>query len=198
MLKIEKEYKKEYGEISKDYLTRFNQLLNTMDLSKSKKKLSDEVLRIVNIKWKKISYTIYLVPKAAPRPRTHGQMFYVHGSRENRIIFERYMRDQDIPLITTPCKFLCRTYYPIPKSMSNIEKLLAEFGMVRPISKPDFDNVAKAYCDMCQGFLIYDDAQVVEGVSEKYYSTKPRIEIEIEYMEDYDCDYNRKKIKKKG
>ena len=49
---------------------------------------------------------------------------------------------------------------------------------------------------MCQGFLLYDDSLVVEGVSKKFYSVKPRIEITLEYMEDYDCEFNKKKIKK--
>ena len=66
------------------------------------------------------------------------------------------------------------------------------------MSKPDWDNVGKAYCDMIQDILIYDDSLVVEGVSKKFYSVKPRIEITIEYMEDYDCEFNKKKITKKG
>ena len=51
---------------------------------------------------------------------------------------------------------------------------------------------------MCQGFLLYDDSLIVEGVSKKYYSVKPRIEIKIKYMEDYDSSFNKKKIKTKG
>ena len=43
---------------------------------------------------------------------------------------------------------------------------------------------------------MYDDSLVVEGVSRKWYSVKPRIEITIEYMCDYDSDFNKKKIKK--
>ena len=82
--------------------------------------------------------------------------------------------------------------------MNKIERVLAEMGFIRPISKPDWDNVAKAYCDMIQGFLIYDDSLIIDGTSSKYYSLKPRIEITIEYMEDFDSDFNRKKMKKKG
>jgi Holliday junction resolvase RusA-like endonuclease len=82
--------------------------------------------------------------------------------------------------------------------MNIIEKILSELGFIRPLTKPDWDNVAKAYCDMIIGYLIYDDSQIIEGSSSKYYSSKPRIEIELEYMEDYDSNFNRRKFDKKG
>ena len=83
--------------------------------------------------------------------------------------------------------------------MNNAEKILAELGLIYPISKPDFDNLVKAYCDMIQGYILEDDSLVTEGYVKKRYSIKPRIEISIEYMEDYDSAFNRNKIlKKKG
>ena len=71
-------------------------------------------------------------------------------------------------------------------------------GFIYPVSKPDWDNLAKAYCDMIQGIILYDDSLVVDGLSQKRYSTKPRIEIEISYMTDYDSQFNKNKILKKG
>ena len=199
MLKIEKEYLNEYGDIPKDELERFDYLLKDLKLSKSKVSLYDEIKRITNIPWKKLSYTIYLLPKATPRPRQgKGGVFYVKGAKDNKKIMEKFLLGQDINLITTPIKFICKSYYPIPKSMTPIEKILCEFGFARPMVTPDWDNVAKAYCDMIKGYLIYDDNQVIEGVSSKYYSIKPRIEITIEYMEDFDINYNRRKFIKKG
>jgi Holliday junction resolvase RusA-like endonuclease len=103
----------------------------------------------------------------------------------------------DLPLISTPCKFFCTSYFPTPESMPNADKLLAEMGLIRPISKPDWDNVGKAYSDMIQGTLLFDDSLIVEGISKKFYSVKPRIEIHIEYMEEHDCKYNENKLRKK-
>lgn len=197
MLKIEKEYNEKYGDIPSDNIERFNYLLNTINLKRCKKNVTDEISRIMNVKWKKISYTIYLLPKATPRPRSgKNGIFYVKGAKDNKKYFEKYLINQDIDIITTPAKFYCNSYFPIPSSMNSVEKVCAELGFIRPISKPDWDNVAKAYCDMCQGFLLYDDSLVIEGVSRKWYSVKPRIEIIIEYMEDHDSDFNKKKIKK--
>ena len=199
MQKMEKEYLKEYGDIPKDKIERMGYLMKDMNLSRCKGNVYDLVLRNIHIPWKKISYTIYLLPKATPRPRSgRNGIFYVKGAKDNKKFFEDFVKNKDIHLITTPTKFYCRSYLPIPKSMNPIEKVVAELGFIYPISKPDWDNLGKAYCDMIQGLLLYDDSLVIKGVSEKYYSIKPRIEIDIYYMEDYDSSFNKSKIIKKG
>ena len=199
MLKMEKEYNELYGDIPPDYEGRLDYLIKDMKLNKFKVPIMKYLNRILKIKWNRLSYTIYLLPKATPRPRMGNRgVFYVKGAKDNKKFFENFIKDQDVILITTPVKFYCTSYFPIPKSMKGIEKVAAELGFIRPISKPDWDNVGKAYCDMIQDILIYDDSLVVEGVSKKFYSVKPRIEITIEYMEDYDCEFNKKKITKKG
>lgn len=199
MLKIEKEYNELYGDIPKGNCERIDYLLSKINLKRQHKSVIDEIKRINNIKWKSISYTIYLLPKATPRPRSgRNGIFYVKGAKDNKKIFENFILNQDIDLINTPCKFYCNSFFPIPKSMNGVEKICAELGFIRPISKPDWDNVAKAYCDMCQGYLLYDDSLIIEGVSKKFYSVKPRIEIKIEYMEEFDSIFNKKKIITKG
>jgi Holliday junction resolvase RusA-like endonuclease len=200
MLKIEKEYNDIYGEIPKDYEGRLDFILDKINIKRLNEPVYEYMKKIRNIPWKNISYTIYLLPKATPRPRSgKNGIFYVKGAKDNKKFFQNYIIDQNIDLITTPCKFSCTSYFPIPSSMSNIEKIAAELGLIRPISKPDWDNVAKAYCDMIQGLLIYDDSLIIEGTSKKFYSVKPRIEITISYMENFDSQFNKKKIlNKKG
>lgn len=199
MLKMEKEYNELYGDIPSDYEGRLDYLIKDMKLSKFKVPIMKYLNKILKIKWNKLSYTIYLLPKATPRPRMGNRgVFYVKGAKDNKKFFENFIKTQDVRLITTPVKFYCSSYFPIPKSMSSAEKIAAELGFIRPVSKPDWDNVGKAYCDMIQDILIYDDSLVIEGVSKKFYSVKPRIEITIEYMEEYDCEFNKKKITKKG
>lgn len=196
MLKMEKEYLEKYGDIPIDLNDRLDFILNGRSMKKSKISLIDTIERIKNIKWNSISFTIFLLPKATPRPRSSHGIFYVKGASDNKKFFKKYIKKRkDIKLITTPVKFYCTSYFPIPTSMSLVEKLCAELGFISPTSKPDWDNVAKAYCDMIQGTILYDDSLVVEGHSIKKYSVKPRIEITVEYMEDYDCNFNKKKIK---
>ena len=195
MLKIEKEYLEKYGDIPTDLNSRLDFILDGKDMRKSKINLIETIERIKNIRWKSISFTIFLLPKATPRPRSSNGIFYVKGASDNKKFFKKYMKKRkDIPLITTPVNFYCTSYFPIPSTMNTVEKICAELGFIRPTSKPDWDNVAKAYCDMIQGTILYDDSLVVEGHSIKKYSVKPRIEITVEYMEDYDCNFNKKKI----
>lgn len=199
MLKMEKDYEEKYGDITEDYEERIDQLLTPIKTDSRRKILQEEIFRIRNVEWITKKFTIYLLPKATPRPRL-GQrgVFYVKGAKDNKKLFKKFINDNDIDIITTPTKFTCKSYFPIPSSMNQIEKVLAEIGLIRPISKPDWDNVGKAYCDMLQGLILYDDSLIVEGVSKKYYSMKPRIEITISYMKEHDSGYNRKKMKEKG
>lgn len=199
MLKMEKDYEEKYGDITEDYEERIDQLLTPIKTDSRRKLLQEEIFRIRNVEWITKKFTIYLLPKATPRPRL-GQrgVFYVKGAKDNKKLFKKFINDIDIDIITTPTKFTCKSYFPIPSSMNQIEKVLAEIGLIRPISKPDWDNVGKAYCDMLQGLILYDDSLIVEGVSKKYYSMKPRIEITISYMKEHDSGYNRKKMKEKG
>ncbi len=198
MLKMEKEYNELYGNIPGDSLARIDYLLERSNLKRAKLNVYTEIKRILNINWKKISYTIYLLPKATPRPRTSSKgIFYVKGASDNKKFFKNYIEDEELPMIVTPCKFHCTSYLPIPKTMNPVEKILAEMGFIYPVSKPDWDNLAKAYCDMIQGLILFDDSLVIEGTSKKLYSIKPRIEISIEFMEDFDSHYNKEKINRK-
>ena len=198
-MKEKETYEALYGDIPKSKMERLDYLLGQVRSAKSVKgKLISRMLQINAIPWKSISYTIYMVPKATPRPRaSQWNHFYVRGASDNKKFFkEFYKKNLETEMITTPCEFYCRSYLPIPKSMHIAEQILAELGFIRPISKPDFDNLAKTYTDMTQGVLLYDDALVVKGVSEKFYSIKPRIEICFRYMTEFDSVYNKKKVEK--
>ena len=48
---------------------------------------------------------------------------------------------------------------------------------------------------MVQKWLLLNDALIIKGTSEKYWSLKPRVEIEITYPTKIDCKYNERKIK---
>lgn len=200
MLKAEKEYKEKYQDIPKDKFGRLDYILSKVKTKKSiKGKLISGIERIQKIEWLDLEYIIYLVPKATPRPRTSFRNhFYVSGAFDNKKLFKKfYKENSDLGKIITPCKFYCTSYLPIPSSMKIHEQILAELGLIRPTSKPDFDNLAKTYSDMTQGMLLYDDALIVEGISKKFYSVKPRVEIRFEYMKEFDSEYNKKKMETK-
>ena len=201
MLKVEKEYEEKYGEIPLSKEERLSILINTLNNKKRKKKISifEEVKKIEEIEWETYEFTMYLLPKATPRPRINKntQVFYVRGSDVTRKMFRKYFKANPHDMIITPMYFEVKAYLPNPTSMKLEEKILAEMGYIRPISKPDFDNMAKTYSDMLTGVLIYDDALIIEGNSKKFYSLKPRIEVTITYMEEFDSLFNWKKINSK-
>lgn len=199
MLKVEKEYRDKYGNIPMERDARLSILIKSLRRRKKKEKSSifDDVRRINDIEWKTYSIVINLLPKATPRPRLNSGMglFYVAGSDVNKKLFHKFMKKHPHELICTPMYFTTEYYLPIPTSaMTPREQILAELGYIRPIVKPDFDNVAKTYADMMQKSLILDDALIIEGTSKKFYSIKPRIIITIKYMAEIDSLFNRKKI----
>ena len=56
------------------------------------------------------------------------------------------------------------------KSMSKKDRGLVEEGQLRPIKKPDLDNIIKAVFDALQGHAFENDAHVVSAVVKKHYS----------------------------
>ncbi len=193
------EYEEKYGSIPNDRDERLQFIMSkAKDQDRTFSSVPKEIERIRKIKWKTIKYVIYLIPKASPRPRkSMNGHFYVNGAADNKRFFKNFYKETlDTPIIDTPCKFYCDSYLPIPNDMSLVNQVLAELGLIRPLKKPDFDNLAKTYSDMTQGILLFDDALIIEGISRKWYSCKPRIEITFKYMEEYDCDYNKKRILK--
>ena len=191
------EYEEKYGSIPNDRDERLQFIMSkAKDQDRTFSSVPKEIERIRKIKWKTIKYVIYLIPKASPRPRKSiNGHFYVNGAADNKRFFKNFYKETlDTPIIDTPCKFYCDSYLPIPNDMSLVNQFLAELGLIRPLKKPDFDNLAKTYSDMTQGILLFDDALIIEGISRKWYSCKPRIEITFKYMEEYDSEYNRKRI----
>ena len=70
-------------------------------------------------------------------------------------------------------------YFKIPKSTSKKNTVLMLHEIIRPVKKPDLDNLAKICLDALNGLAYKDDSQVVELTVKKYYSDEPRVEIRI-------------------
>lgn len=194
-------YQEQYGEIPKNFMERFNLLLKKVTLTdKNLLELRTKIKKFFRHRWEKQEYVIYFMPKATPRARLSGltNRFYVSDAKSNNDAFKKFCEEESIKnLITTPCRILIETYYPIP-NLNKVDTILAELKFIRPLSKPDWDNVAKTYSDMIQNNILLDDSLIVDGRSVKYYSIKPRIEITLEYMTKYDCKYNKTKVEKWG
>jgi Holliday junction resolvase RusA-like endonuclease len=75
--------------------------------------------------------------------------------------------------------FKVKVYYSVPESWSGRKKQQALRGIIRPTITPDWDNLGKACGDALTGIVIRDDKFIVSGSVEKFYSDRPRVEMEI-------------------
>lgn len=68
-------------------------------------------------------------------------------------------------------------YAPIPAKFRKAERQLALDGKLRPIERPDLDNVIKQVSDSCNWIVYTDDCQISEIKAFRYYSLNPRLHV---------------------
>jgi Holliday junction resolvase RusA-like endonuclease len=132
-----------------------------------------------------ISFTVYGEPVAQGRPRAaniagHIRMYDPQKSRDYKD-YVRLVASEHAPskLIEGPLQLKVNVYRPIPKSFSKKKAAQAEAGELRPTSKPDADNYLKGIKDALKNVVWKDDSQVVEVSVSKWYSDRPRVEVQI-------------------
>lgn len=199
------EYEEKYGDIPVDFRQRMSWLYDTLKLSQS------QMYEIMNTSSQMsgalqfsgdINVVLFEVPEGSPRPRfrivnrqnlanmaianpSFVHVYSITGAEDNK--FMRRLVDagelqQLDSLICTPCNADICAYMRTPTSFNKTDTILAEMGLIRPIYKPDFDNIAKKYSDMFNKNVWLDDTLVIDGSIHKYYSVLPRIEIRIRYL----------------
>ncbi|MDF2859178.1 MAG: endodeoxyribonuclease RusA [Neobacillus sp.] len=70
-------------------------------------------------------------------------------------------------------------FFSIPKSTSNTKQCKMNLGTIRPTKKPDVDNICKICADALNKIAYDDDSQIVSAIIQKFYSDRPRVEIEL-------------------
>lgn len=199
------EYEEKYGDIPVDFRQRMSWLYDNLKLSQS------QMYDIINTSSQMsgalqfsgdINVVLFEVPEGSPRPRfrivnrqnlanmaianpSFVHVYSITGAEDNK--FMRRLVDagelqQLDSLICTPCNVDICAYMRTPTSFNKTDTILAEMGLIRPIYKPDFDNIAKKYSDMFNKNVWLDDTLVIDGSIHKYYSVLPRIEIRIRYL----------------
>lgn len=194
-----KNYYENYKDIPKDPVSRLNELIKSLTLKDRELMQIKHKINIARFnEWKKLNLVIFLVPKACPRPRfsKKTKRFYVFDAMDNSKLFKEFIDslNENLGIIATSTKINIDAYMPIPNDMNRQDKVLAELKLIRPISAPDYDNITKTYCDMIQKHLLLNDSLVIEGRTRKFYSTKPRVELCISYLEKHDSSYNKRKV----
>ena len=208
--------------IPKDYQERINWIIDTYKISDAKLKdiidTKDKMLQQMYY-MPELFVVIYEIPEGSPRPRARFikskgnnilanarsnpgfiQVYSITGAADKKFMQEfKTNNDFDFleSLIYTPCSVKYDAYFKTPSIFNSKEKMLAELGMIRPLSKPDFDNVEKKYSDMYTGNIWIDDSIVIESNFNKYYSELPRIEITLRYMNMLYNKYQYKSVSKR-
>lgn len=205
----QEEYQKKYGHIPIDYRERLEWMVDTYKISPSK---MDEILGKRQAVLSNIFYYDYNIielleePEGASRPRVRvlrsnynrlamsNQLIhvYVPGASEDHRYMRKLVETELIQLdglITTPCNIEYNVYLKTPSNTNIVDKFMCEIGLFRPpYSKPDWDNIAKKYCDMFNYNIWMDDSLVIDGSVHKYYSILPRVEIKLRYL---NCVYTK-------
>ena len=211
-----KEYEEAYKDIPREYQERLQWMYDKYHLTINKAtqilKRRQEMLDTMKFE-KEFFIVLYEEPEGSPRPRAKYitkdniisnaqsnpgfiQIYSLTGASDRnfmkRLLDENEYGELQHHLIYTPCYVTYVTFSKTPSSYNTEETYLAELGLMRPLAKPDFDNIEKKYSDMYNGNIWLDDTLVVEGTIKKYYSILPRVEITLQYM---NMLYNRHQYK---
>ncbi len=82
-----------------------------------------------------------------------------------------------------PLRMEVRAEYLIPASASKAKRAAMAKGEIRPMKKPDWDNVGKVVSDALNKLAYRDDTQIVDCTVQKFYSDRPRIIVKISHAE---------------
>lgn len=194
-------YAEKYRNIDSDLKKRIYEYIESHRFSsKDFEELDKDIDRILNIDKEIIKIVLDIIPEPTPRPRLNFRNgnFYVSNAKTNNEFFKVLVSKEELlqDKIYTPVTFTCNTYFPIPSGMNKKEVILAELGLIRPPITKDWDNLGKTYSDMIQKWLLINDGLITKGTSEKFWSLKPRVEITLEYLTEFDCKYNERLITK--
>lgn len=221
------DYENKFGHIPIDYRERLDWLYDELKITDRQ---GFEILHKRDMMMQSLEYIdteiiLFEVPEGSPRPRfrlvnranlsnmamSNPNFVHVYSltGKEDNVFMKRLMSQEDFhaldQMICTPCTIDIYAFMKTPSYYNREDTILAEIGLHRPISKPDWDNLGKKYSDMFNANMWLDDTLVIDGSIHRYYSVLPRIEIRLRYLNmvynkhqynsiihrtDYNEDYN--------
>lgn len=133
-----------------------------------------------------------IIPGYAP-VQLSGRMAYrkvarvrMHADPKSREYEAHLTREATIAMLAKNHKMLtgvpvrCEilAIFDVPESWTKAEYAAAIAGEIRPICKPDWDNIAKV-TDALNKVVWKDDAQIVDGRVQKFYGTRSFLHVEV-------------------
>lgn len=198
------EYTAKFGHIPIDYRERLSWLYDKLHITEREAYDILDIHRsmISSLNYYTVSIVLFEIPEGSPRPRmrivnrqnlsnmalSNSNFIHVYSltGHEDQVFMKRLLTEQEFEglnqIICTPCDVDINAYLKTPSSYNRRETILAEVGLQRPITKPDWDNIEKRYSDMFNRNVWLDDTLVIDGAIHRYYSVLPRIEIRLKFL----------------
>ena len=198
------EYVAKYGDIPIGYAERLEYLYDKLRIT-DQQAFSIMMKRnamVADLQFFDTQIILFEVPEGSPRPRfrlinrnnisnmamANPNFVHVYSltGQEDNAFMKRLMTQEDFTMIDqmicTPCIVDINLFFKTPSCYNREDTILAEIGIHRPITKPDWDNAGKKYSDMFNANIWLDDTLVIDGAVHKYYSILPRVEIRLRYL----------------
>ena len=133
-----------------------------------------------------VTYIVYGEPVGKGRPRfaRRGNFVSTYTPEKTKTyedeirMMARAAMGRSEPL-DTPMTVAIYIRVGIPASYSKQKRKDALSGVLKPMKKPDLDNVAKCHLDGIQGIIIFDDKQVINLHVTKVYAETPAVEVMV-------------------
>lgn len=132
------------------------------------------------------------VPQGRPRFARIGKFVHTYDPEKSknykqlvRLWVTQYLKKIDgfKPFQSALCVDLI-FYLGIPVSWSKKKRIEADNGLIRPIVKPDTDNLVKSVTDSCNGLLWVDDSVITDLHAKKRYTAgQARVEMVVREVE---------------
>ena len=130
------------------------------------------------------------IAKGRPRVNSAGRFPRVYTPAKTRH-YEDLIRCEAVRAMNgsspleEPVSMLVTAYIQPPKSLSKKKRQDALEGALKPSTRPDVDNYAKAALDGCNAIIFRDDSLVTDLIVRKRYSERPRLEITVETESEF-------------
>ncbi len=123
-------------------------------------------------------------PKMAPKfvratGHTHKPTKEIHAAAVVKQFAVDAMTNAGVFMLDGPVAVSIAVFRGRGRPSSKKGREQAEKGLIRPVTRPDVDNVAKLVLDAMNGIAYRDDSQVVSLTVDKWFSERPRIEITV-------------------
>ncbi len=136
-----------------------------------------------------ISFTVHGDPVGKGRPRISTRGGFVRSYTPDKTrdyeclvadIAHREMMNHGLLPTYDAVSVVIDAYYTIPKSFSKKKRIEAIEDEIKPMVKPDIDNVVKAILDAMNKTVYIDDKQVVDVIARKFYTEQDEGFVTIE------------------